>query len=539
MEIRMKLDDFELESEEYVDDLNERKSVIPAKIIVGAIIVCLLIVALVLVSVFGLNSKEIENPESEAVSGSIKSPILPEETETAEKLNEVISDDLNGDLDVSDVDIDEEVQAKVITQETGSAVDAGSISLALAENEIAGTTIGIDVAKYQGTIDFKQVADAGIEFVMVRVGYRTAKTGVITEDVNAAYNLQQAQANGIKLGAYFFSTAVTEEEAKEEADYVADFVAKYPITYPIAYNCEGFTDSENRNSELSNDERTKVAKAFLDEIVERGYTPMFYSSKSEMENNMYWDMDTIEKSYKVWVSQYPETPYPQTLASSYNRTHAMWQYTNQGSIPGISKKVDVNVAYFGYSSESTAKDSNAPEIAKADVEALMSFTDVNESVTAKNSTNLRTEPSTTGDTVVYVLNNGEVVTRTGICEDAGWSRLDYNGQTLYAVTSYLTTDLDAKPDSLSQGEGESDAVVVDGVTIKTSFTDVNDQVTAKELVNLRSIPSVTNEAVRVVGTLSAGEVLTRTGINNEQGWSRLDYNGQTVYAITSYLSTVE
>lgn len=531
----MKLDDFELESDYDIEDGDERKSIKSAVVIIGAIILCLLIVVLIFIICSGGRNREFDSLESEQVSGSVNGPILPGEGNTVSNVQNIVNDD----LDVSDVDIDEEVQAKVITQETGSSVDADTISLAVAENEVAGTTIGIDVAKYQGTIDFKQVADAGIEFVMVRIGYRTAKTGVITEDVNAAYNLQQAQANGIRLGAYFFSTAVTEEEAREEADYVADFVAKYPITYPIAYNCEGFTDSENRNSGLSNDERTKIAKAFLDEIAERGYTPMFYSSKSEMENNAYWDMDTIEKSYKVWVSQYPETPYPQTSASSYDRTHAMWQYTNQGSIPGISKKVDVNVAYFGYSSESEAKDSEAPETAKADVEALMNFVDVNESVTAKNSTNLRTEPSTTGDTVAYVLNNGEVVTRTGICEDAGWSRVDYNGQTLYAVSSYLTTDLEAKPDISSQNEAVSEAVVVDGVTIKTSFTEVNDQVTAKDVVNLRSIPSITNEAVRVVGTLSAGEVLTRTGINNEQGWSRLDYNGQTVYAITSYLSIVE
>lgn len=530
----MKLDDFEFEQDDYIEDAEQTKSMNSALIIFSVIVICLFIVVLVYIICFRGKNGEIDSLESEAVPGIVNSPILPEETSVVSNVQNIV----NEDLDISDVDIDEEVQAKIIIKETGSSVDTGSLSLAIAENEIAGTTIGIDVAKYQGTIDFKQVADAGIEFVMVRIGYRTAKTGEITEDVNAAYNLQQAQANGIKLGAYFFSTAVTEEEAREEADYVADFVSKYPITYPIAYNCEGFMDSENRNSELSNDERTKIAIAFLERIAEKGYTPMFYSSKSEMENNMYWDMDTIEKSYKVWVSQYPETPYPQTPASSYNRTHAMWQYTNQGNIPGISKKVDVNVAYFGYSSESEAKNSEAPETAEADVEALMNFVDVNESVTAKNSTNLRTEPSTTGDTVVYVLNNGEVVTRTGICEDAGWSRVEYNGQILYAVTSYLTTDLEAKPSSTSQ-EGVSDAVVVDGVTIKTSFTEVNDRVTAKDVVNLRSIPSVTNEAVRIVGTLSAGEVLTRTGINNEQGWSRLDYNGQTVYAITSYLSTVE
>jgi GH25 family lysozyme M1 (1,4-beta-N-acetylmuramidase) len=531
MAIKMKLNDYE-EADDLgsIDDdygvfAGKRKM---AVLIILAVLMCVLLLVLI-AAVWYKNFPK--NTDEKA------SVVISDETQQQQPAD--ISEEMNIDIDVTDVDTSEEVQAKVIAGEKGSAVDEESLSLAIAENETAETTIGIDVAKYQGTIDFKQVADAGIEFVMVRIGYRTAKTGIITEDVNAAYNLQQAQANGIKLGAYFFSTAITEEEAREEADYVADFIAKYPITYPVAFNYEGFTDSENRNYGLSNDERTTIALAFLNEISDRGYTPMFYSSKNEMENNAYWNMDSIEKSVKVWVSQYPQTPYPQTKSSSYSGTHAMWQYTNQGTIPGISKKVDINVAYFGYSSENAALDGEAPEAVEANVEALMNFKDVNETVTAKNTTNLRTEPSTTGDTVAYVLKNGDVASRTGIDEASGWSRVEYNGQTLYAVSSYLTTDLDAQPQNTTEKNEASDAVTVDGVTIKTTFTEINDHVTAKDVVNLRSLPSVTNESVKVVGTLSAGEVLTRTGINYEYGWSRLDYNGQTVYAITSYLTETE
>jgi GH25 family lysozyme M1 (1,4-beta-N-acetylmuramidase) len=546
MVIRMKLNDYDnLGSIDDDYDISESKKK-TVLIIILAVLVCVLAVVLVITVLsdkFSKNKSEKSSVETAVnyTENGYSGPIIPEDAVTADESQQQQTTDISEgiDIDVTDVDAEEEVQAKVIVGEKGSSVDEESLSLAIAENETSETTIGIDVAKYQGTIDFKQVADAGIEFVMVRIGYRTAKTGVITEDVNAAYNLQQAQANGIKLGAYFFSTAITEEEAREEADYVADFIAKYPITYPVAFNYEGFTDSDNRNYGLSNDDRTKIAMAFLNEISAKGYTPMFYSSKSEMENNAYWNMDTIEKSVKVWVSQYPQTPYPQTKSSSYSGTYAMWQYTNQGTIPGISRKVDINVAYFGYSSENAAIDEEAPEAVEANVEALMNFTDVNETVTAKNSTNLRTEPSTAGDTVVCVLQNGEVASRTGIDEASGWSRVEYNGQTLYAVSSYLTTDLDLKPQNTAENIAASDAVTVDGVTIQTTFTEVNDHVTAKDVVNLRSLPSVTNESVRVVGTLSAGEVLTRTGINYEYGWSRLDYNGQTVYAITSYLTEAE
>ena len=98
------------------------------------------------------------------------------------------------------------------------------------------TTHGIDVAKYQGTIDWEAAASSGIDFAMVRVGYRSKSDGTIVEDSNARYNLQEAQKYGIKLGVYFFSTAISEEEAVEEANWVADLIARYPITYPVAYD---------------------------------------------------------------------------------------------------------------------------------------------------------------------------------------------------------------------------------------------------------------------------------------------------------------
>ena len=117
--------------------------------------------------------------------------------------------------------------------------------------ETEATTYGIDVARYQGTIDWQQVAQAGVQFAMVRLGYRSMTQGQIVEDSNARYNLQEAGKAGVRLGAYFFSTAVTEEEAVEEAQWVADLLAKYPITYPVAYDCEGFADPESRQYGLS------------------------------------------------------------------------------------------------------------------------------------------------------------------------------------------------------------------------------------------------------------------------------------------------
>lgn len=390
---------------------------------------------------------------------------------------------------------------------------------AINENEISGVTIGIDVSKYQGTIDWNMVRESGVEFAMIRVGYRAKSTGEIFEDPTARYNLQEAQAAGIKIGAYFFSSAVTKEEAREEAVFTMNIIAKYRITYPVAYNCEDFQSTDSRQYGLDASARTELACAFLDEISAAGYTPMFYASKGELEGNAQWNTDTLSSRYKIWVAQYPDQPYPQTNASSYTGTHAMWQYTGQGIVTGISNKTDVNVAYFGYLQEAEAKDETPPETVEANPEVGIIFTEVNETVTAKQETNLRSEPSTLNDaSIVTTLMHGDTATRTGIGHN-GWSRVIYNGQTLYAVTSYLTTDMaDTGQQAPPQG---------------AVYTSVYEQVTAKIETNLRTEPSTAN-ADTVVGVLHNGEYLIRTAIG-DNGWSQLDYNGMTVYAVSSYL----
>ncbi|NMB42600.1 MAG: glycoside hydrolase family 25, partial [Clostridiales bacterium] len=99
---------------------------------------------------------------------------------------------------------------------------------------------GIDVSKWQGKIDWKKVKEAGVEFAMIRVGYRTLQSGIIYEDPYADYNLKQAIANGIPVGVYFFSTAKNKEEVLQEAQWVAKYIAPYKITYPVVYDCEGY-----------------------------------------------------------------------------------------------------------------------------------------------------------------------------------------------------------------------------------------------------------------------------------------------------------
>lgn len=419
-------------------------------------------------------------------------------------------------------------ETETMSMEQGTEVDVSQLLSSGAVAETEEVTFGIDVARYQGTIDWAQVAASGVDFAMVRVGYRMDGSREIVADSNARYNMQEAQKNGIKIGAYFFSTAASEAEAVEEADWTADYISQYQITYPVAFDCEGFERADSALYGISAAKRTDIAIAFLNRIYERGYTPMFYSSMNEMTGDAKWETSRIEKTYRIWVSQYPSAPYPQTEKSSYQGTHAMWQYTNRGTVAGISQPVDVNIAYFGYEGTAGAQSGETPEEAHADVEALMPFTQVDEEVTAKDATNLRNIPSQGEDsTVVYTLKNGETLKRTGV-SDSGWSRLLYNDQTVYAVSSYLTTDLGYQAQE-QEGTGSGDG-------LRTRFAERNEQMTAKIEVNLRMLPSVTNPDAVVVATLHNGEYVTRTGINEDYGWSRVDYNGQTLYCISSYLT---
>lgn len=399
--------------------------------------------------------------------------------------------------------------------------------------ETEETTLGIDVARYQGTIDWQEVAFAGIEFAMVRVGYRSMTDGIIKQDSNGCYNLQEAAKAGIPVGVYFFSTAISEEEAVEEAQWVAAQIAGYPITYPVVYDCENYNDPASRQYGMTLRERTDAALAFLKEIETLGYEGMFYASKGDMENSKRWDMERIENDFKVWVAQYPSEPYPQTKQSSYSGPHQMWQYSMEGQIPGIKAPVDLNIAYFGYDGIEPARSKTVPEEVEPDVEAMMDFEEVSEEVTAKDETNLRSIPSQDTDSqVLRKLKNGEVARRIAV-SSSGWSKLMLDGEVYYAVSSYLSTNLKHGYDTNISSGGEADSG-----QIQTQFQPASYTVTAKDTVNLRSLPSVEHPDVKVIAQLKHGDTASCVG-TSDNGWSKLNYRGTTCYAISSYLKQVE
>lgn len=460
------------------------------------------------------------------VSGSTKEEVIVDDhTNVISSENSIVQEEGNmssdnqmtaGELDSTMADGTEVLQES--TEETNVILVSDSVK----ETDVI--TKGIDVAKYQGIIDWKKVAESAVDFAMIRVGYRTMESGDIKEDEMAKYNMQEAAANGIKIGVYFFSTAITEGEARREAEWVADYISDYPITYPVAYDCEGFQKQTNRHYSLTKEERTEYAMVFMDKIHELGYTPMFYGAKNELTDDLKWETSILEKRYKIWVSQYAEIE-----KTDYAGEFAMWQRSCTGSVPGIEGEVDLNVAYFGY--ENTAEPMSGTPAAKVSVTVAdtMDFIETDEIVTAKDVTNLRDVPSQEEDSTVKVkLFNGERASRIGISKN-GWSKLLYQGEVYYAVSSYLTTDL---------AESEPQTPVIDD-GIKTEFIACNDTVTAKIEVNLRKLPSVTNPDAHVAATIYHGEQIRRIGINHDVGWSKVEYNGQILYCVSSYLEVVQ
>lgn len=196
-------------------------------------------------------------------------------------------------------------------------------------------TFGIDVSKWNGSIDWNSVKASGASYAIIRCGYRGSTTGALITDPKFAANISGANAAGIKVGVYFFTQAVNEKEAVEEASMVLDLVRKYKISYPIFLDVES---SGGRADGIDKGTRTAVCKAFCATIQNSGYTAGVYANKTWLNSKM--DAGALG-AYKIWLAQYAAAP-------TYNGRYNLWQYSSKGSVPGISGNVDLNVSYLGY-----------------------------------------------------------------------------------------------------------------------------------------------------------------------------------------------
>jgi len=198
--------------------------------------------------------------------------------------------------------------------------------------------MGIDISKEQGLVDFNKVKKAGVEFVMIKVGARGYGSGQLIADENFESNLLGAQKSGLSTGVYFFSQAITEAEAVEEANLVIESLSENKISYPVAYDMEKIKGDTARTDSLNKETRTKIAQAFLKTIKGAGYKTILYGNKE-------WLLTKINLSslseYDIWLSQESDIP-------DYPYKFNLWQYTYEGTIDGVSGKVDFNISFTDY-----------------------------------------------------------------------------------------------------------------------------------------------------------------------------------------------
>lgn len=196
---------------------------------------------------------------------------------------------------------------------------------------------GVDVSEHQGYINWNAVRNDDISFAFIRVGTRGLTSGKLTQDDYFEYNVDAAASAGVKVGAYFYSQAMTEDEAREEADFVIERLRGHDITYPVAYDHERISGMTGRADDLSPEQMTKNAAAFCTRIQEAGYTPMIYGSLKDL---LRYNLPDLAR-FNIWLAQYD------VKAPTFNQYFSIWQYTNKGSVAGIDGNVDLNIQFLG------------------------------------------------------------------------------------------------------------------------------------------------------------------------------------------------
>lgn len=280
------------------------------------------------------NLKPGEYPVSlEAVEGYY----VPEES-----INVKIKDDIEY-MAVADISYLIKTEEEIDAKKEDTAVKDAALE---AEGSTAVKTVedarfGIDVSKWNKEIDWARIKKEGVDFAIIRAGYRGSVSGSLVVDPYFKQNIKGATENGIDIGVYFFTQAVNEREAVEEASIVMSLVQGYDITYPIFIDTEG-AGGRGRADDLDVVDRSKVCQAFCETIRSGGYTAGVYASKNWLNNRL--DITKLSADNIIWLAEYKDKP-------TYGGTYSMWQYTSSGRINGIEGKVDFNLCYLDFGSD--------------------------------------------------------------------------------------------------------------------------------------------------------------------------------------------
>lgn len=206
------------------------------------------------------------------------------------------------------------------------------------DSESVSVRYGIDVSEYQGQIDWAKVAADGIDFAMIRVGYRGYSQGKLNEDPYFRYNIENALKAGLDVGVYFFSQALNTEEALEEFNFMMERIEGYEITFPVVFDWESISVKGARTYTYDIKAVDACIVAFCDAVAQAGYTPMTYFNPAMAY--LKHDMTKLDK-YDAWLANYAETP-------NYIYDYQMWQYSSSGQVDGINARVDMDIAFVDF-----------------------------------------------------------------------------------------------------------------------------------------------------------------------------------------------
>lgn len=235
-------------------------------------------------------------------------------------------------LMLTEDDIDPEKEDRAVN---GAEEDADGTENMELQFDNGSAKLGIDVSKWNQEIDWEAVKEAGIEFAIIRCGYRGASTGALVIDPRYEENIRGAIEAGIPVGVYFFTQALDEVEAVEEASMVIRLIEDYDVDYPVFLDSES-TGGRGRADGLDSEERTRAHRAFLQTIEAAGYETGVYASRNWLNDKI--DMTRLS-DYRVWLAEYADVP-------TYDQYYHMWQYTSKGTVDGISTNVDLNLCYM-------------------------------------------------------------------------------------------------------------------------------------------------------------------------------------------------
>ncbi|MBD5454622.1 MAG: hypothetical protein HDR30_09970 [Lachnospiraceae bacterium] len=201
--------------------------------------------------------------------------------------------------------------------------------------------VGVDISKHNGTVNFRSMKAAGIDYVMIRLGARGYSTGQLSLDDNFVENIEDAIDAGLDIGIYFYSQAVTLEEATQEVNFVVQNLTPYKehINYPVAFDMENVVNDKARIDGLSREDKTAISAAFLSGVQAAGYIPMLYGNKEWLIKNI--DLAQLQ-NYDVWLSEDEDIP-------DYPYQYTMWQYTTTGVLNGITGDANLNLCFVSYS----------------------------------------------------------------------------------------------------------------------------------------------------------------------------------------------